>query len=104
MHPLRQVELERLGVAYGTLTVVRYLLARAAATSGQPADWLAEAKEWAENNVKCAVPEGLTDDESILLTDKALAAIRVAFSGIRVGRYPRGHRSKSATALNSRQT
>jgi hypothetical protein len=93
MHPFRQVELERLGVSYGTLTVVRYLLARVAEKSGHPVEWLAEAKEWAERNVKSAVPEGLTDDESILLTDKALAAIKVAFSGIRIERAAKGQSS-----------
>jgi hypothetical protein len=90
MHPLHQIELERLGVAYGTLTLVRYLLARVAEKSGQPAEWLAEAKEWAEHNVKSAVPEGLSDEESLVLTDKALAAIKVAFSGIRIEHSPKG--------------
>jgi hypothetical protein len=91
MHPLRKVELERLGFSYGTLILVRYLLARVAEESGHPTDWLAEAKEWVEHNVKSTIPAGLTDDESIFLVDKALAAVRFAFSGIKVERTRRGN-------------
>jgi hypothetical protein len=84
MHPLRQVELERLGFSYGTLILVRYLFARAAEESGHPANWLAEAKWWVEHNVKSTIPAGLTDDESIFLVDKALSAVRFVFSGIKI--------------------
>jgi hypothetical protein len=82
MTPQRLSELEGLGRSYATLILIRYLLARVAEQSGQTTQWLAEAKQWAENMVKTAIPDGMTDEESIMMADKGLESIRFAFSSI----------------------